>query len=361
MHHDGHQAGEIFNETDKAVCWLVLKALSFKHGIQWMAGGTHLNNVHTEDATIEPYMKCILVNIFMKKIIGHKCLHLDGGRNAFKAATATRRQGQYQEPNMECEKEDRKDGTKTKGQNTAEWDPWDIMKRWLQRNKRYLSDGDWGVLGKECIVDRDNGAVGTNEEQVIEIKHRANNKIEEVGTALEAVVKEILKEIDSSSAGESMDSIIKKVKQGKDSASTTPQQHGQSAGEQQATSSSTTTSSPGMSEPGTTHTAVGSAKPADNEPATQKEPTGKDTWEKARMRTNMTEYVPYEYGCRHNNNAHAAEAAQQQTSLTLIGHDRRDERTVGSVGHCVDERTVQRRGDECGAYGIYGYKRIICA
>ncbi|KJP87551.1 hypothetical protein AK88_02855 [Plasmodium fragile] len=221
----GAESSDTFSHKDKAVCWLTLKALGFKHGILWRAPPMHANTLgqpEKQNNAVMPYMKCILVNIFMKKIIGENCLRTPLGNHAFKAATALVREGKKAEPNMECEEADRTDGTKKKRQKTEEWDPWDIMHRWLQRNKRYLSDGDWGVLGKECIVDRDNGAVGTNEEQVIEIKHRANNKIEEVGTALEAVVKQILKELDSSSAGESMDSIIKKVKQGKDSASTAP-------------------------------------------------------------------------------------------------------------------------------------------
>ncbi|KJP88315.1 hypothetical protein AK88_02096 [Plasmodium fragile] len=44
----------------------------------------------------------------------------------------------------------------------------------------------------------------------------------------------------------------------------------------------------------------------------------------------------------------------QETPVPTVevcgSHDGSDERTVRSVGHCVDERTVQRRGDECGGF-----------
>ncbi|KJP85184.1 hypothetical protein AK88_05178 [Plasmodium fragile] len=230
--------GETFSEKDKAVCWLALKALGFKHGIKFDVtpmGPADLDNTAAADGVM-PYMKCILVNIFMKRIIGEKCLRTDGARNAFKAAQHLVRDGEQKEPNMECEKEDRKDGTRQRSQNTQYWNLAEIMHRWLDRNKGYLTDGQVGVLGPDCTVQRDKSAQ--------DIQAEANKKIEEVGQEIENTVKDILQEIDKSPEGTSMETIIKTVKQGKDSASKTPQEHGQSPGETQTTTSST----PGRSE-----------------------------------------------------------------------------------------------------------------
>ncbi|KJP86086.1 hypothetical protein AK88_04277 [Plasmodium fragile] len=249
--------GETFSETNKAVCWLVLKALSFKYGIKWMRGGKNLNNVEKKNDNIKLYMKCILVNIFMKKIVGQKCLEAAGGRQAFTAATALLRDRAKEEPNMACETQDRKDGSMQKSQNTENWDPWEIMHRWLERNKGYLTDGEQGVLGTECIVQKDKTAQ--------EIKKAANNKIEDVGQELQHEVKQILEELNKSRDSESMENIIKKVKQGKDSASNTPPPHAQPPGEPQATSSSTS-STPGRSEHA--HAGNGGGAVATNAPAT---------------------------------------------------------------------------------------------
>ncbi|KJP85070.1 hypothetical protein AK88_05292 [Plasmodium fragile] len=217
MHQDGDQAGEIFNESDKAVCWLVLEALSFKHGIQWMRGGTHLKTVQPRkqgDQTVMPYMKCILTNIFMKRIIGETCLRTGGGTQAFLAAQDLVRKGQEREPNMACEEADRKDGTKKKGENTEDWNLLTIMDRWLDRNKGYLRDGEVGVLGPDCTVERNKSA--------LEIKEEATKKIEELGKEIEEDIQSILKEINDAGDSRSMDDILKRVQQGTHSSSTAP-------------------------------------------------------------------------------------------------------------------------------------------
>ncbi|KJP84794.1 hypothetical protein AK88_05572 [Plasmodium fragile] len=264
--HAAHNDGNRLSDNDQAVCWLVLKALSFKHGIHWERSSTHLNTVQPRQQghqTVMPYMKCILVNIFMKKIIGEKCLRTARGNHAFTAAQHLVRDGHANEPNMECEAADRVDGRRQKSQNTQDWNLWPIMSRWLDRNTGYLRDGEVGVLGTECIVQRDNSAQ--------EIQKAANNKIEEVGQALQQEVQQILEELHKSSDSDSMETIIQRVKQGQDSASKTPQEHAHSPGETQATSSSSTTSSsqPGKSDSETRSPPAAVPAPADNHtPAT---------------------------------------------------------------------------------------------
>ncbi|KJP86046.1 hypothetical protein AK88_04303 [Plasmodium fragile] len=202
----GGESEDTFSDKDKAVCWLALKALFFKHAIKLHVttiATEHLGNTAAADGVM-PYMKCILVNIFMKKIVGEKCLDTTGARQAFLAAQGLVREGKKAEPNMACEKADRKDGRRQKSQKTEDWNLGEIMTRWLQRNIGYLRDGEVGVLGQECTVQRDKTAE--------HIKQEANKKIEDLGKEIENTVKEILKEIDKSPEGTSMDDILKQLK-----------------------------------------------------------------------------------------------------------------------------------------------------
>ncbi|KJP86847.1 hypothetical protein AK88_03556 [Plasmodium fragile] len=253
---DGEEAKGALTPRDKAVCELALKALTFKHRITLDAPSTTHTTLGTDKHEVDLYMRCILVNIFMKRIIGLDCLEKGGGENAFRAAEALVTTGPQKAPNFACERMDMKDKSGRTGE-TGEWDLWYIMDRWFTRNTLVLRDGQQGVLGPHCTVERDKSAQ--------DIKARANKKIEAVGQELEQEVQQILDAIETSPHGTRMEDIIQKVNTG-DSSSKTPPEHAPPPGEQQATpsssgssSSTTTSSSPGTPQPGTAGNVGGTA------------------------------------------------------------------------------------------------------
>ncbi|KJP86093.1 hypothetical protein AK88_04284 [Plasmodium fragile] len=256
----GEAAKGALTLRDKAVCELALKALTFKHRITLDAPSTRHTKLGTDNNEVDLYMRCILVNIFMKRILGEKCVQTAGGKRAFDAAQAFVDTTGTAERNSTCETVDMAPGG-DRSKRPEDWTLLDIMGRWLERHKGYLRDGEQGVLGTECIVQKDKTAE--------HIKEEATKKIEALGTEIENTVNEILKEIDKSPEGKSMENIIKKVKQGKDSASTTPPEHGPSM-----PSSPDGQGREGAGDSGTAQTVStpAPAKPAPAKPATAAKP-----------------------------------------------------------------------------------------
>ncbi|KJP86045.1 hypothetical protein AK88_04302 [Plasmodium fragile] len=153
---EGNEGEEELDPKDKATCELVLRALYFKHAIsgKWDLTGTGATDPgHREQGQDEvgSYMKCVLVNIFLKRIIGHTCLNTEGGNLAFRAAEALVKEGDKKQPNMTCEEQDMQHNSGIRG-DPGKWDLWRIMERWLDRNRTRLHDGKQGVLGEDCEV-----------------------------------------------------------------------------------------------------------------------------------------------------------------------------------------------------------------
>ncbi|KJP84763.1 hypothetical protein AK88_05605 [Plasmodium fragile] len=215
------EAGKLDAKT-KAACELTLKALSFKHKIPFsMTTKTSWARDNSEDSAVL-YMRCILVNIFMKRIIGKNCLEKGGGQLAFTAAQAFVRQHGAAEYNFTCEQEDAAQGGDRR-QQPGERDLWDIMDRWFTRNTLVLRDGEQGVLGQDCNVRKTRKGQVYGEHTVTELKNTVKEEIREMEQELEEAVQNILTKVkEAGGEDKSMDDILKEVKSGDSSSTSSP-------------------------------------------------------------------------------------------------------------------------------------------
>ncbi|KJP85109.1 hypothetical protein AK88_05261 [Plasmodium fragile] len=245
------QSGGMWNEEDQGICGLTLIALSFKYGLHLGASGETPQSANTGADGIIPYMKCILVNIFMKKIVGEKCLETAGGRQAFEAAQALMTAQSATPRNTTCEGQDLQSGDSS--QNPDNWTLLHIMRRWFERNKTRLRDGDVGVLGSDCKVHA-RGRASDGEA----LKEDIKKEIGVLGKDITDKVQQILPEVRTCTDNTCVKGILEKKNQEEGtSRSRTPgvQQAAGSQGPQPTTPSSST--SPGTSEPGTADNVAG--------------------------------------------------------------------------------------------------------
>ncbi|KJP90001.1 hypothetical protein AK88_00170 [Plasmodium fragile] len=289
--HDKEDAEEL-DEQNKALCQLALKALYFKHRIPLSVPSQGATDMADMGDTVEPYMRCILVNIFMKRILGETCVQTAGGQLAFTAAQDFVDTPGTAERNSTCEKEDAAPGG-DRSKRPEDWTLLDIMGRWFTRNTTRLNDGHVGVLGQACTVNISARAGQPEQVALEQMKTTITDAMGAVGEDMTKTVKELKKKMQTSGRTKSIQDILEEEVSKEDSSSKTPQQHGPSPAKTEETpapptsssgsSSSTKTSqAPGQSETGNTDTAVGSAKPADNEAATPKELTERSGEEKCK-------------------------------------------------------------------------------
>ncbi|KJP85438.1 hypothetical protein AK88_04941 [Plasmodium fragile] len=215
------------SQTDRDMCELTLIALHFKHEIhEAVANKTsgHIDNEINAQKTIMLYMRCILVNIFMKKIIGRNCLQRTGGQQAFGAADGIFKNMAGKEVgNIECERKDAGEGG-IKGVREEHRTFWQIMDRWFDRTKMLLRDGDWGVLGESCMVEKKK-TNGGRDEQLGDLKENVKKQMEEVGDDIAQKIERILPKVKTCTSKECVKSAIEQEKQ-KDSLSTAPKGKG---------------------------------------------------------------------------------------------------------------------------------------
>ncbi|KJP86068.1 hypothetical protein AK88_04259 [Plasmodium fragile] len=187
---DDAEQGQRLDAKNIAICHLTLKALSFKHGIKLGASGENPETVNTGADGIMPYMKCILTNIFMKRIIGQTCLQQPGGTRAFDAAQAFVGTTGTAERNSTCEGKDLQSGDRSK--RAEDWTLLYIMERWFQRHKTRLRDGDVGVLGRECKVNISGQAEADKQKELDKFKKTVEDEMQQVGQNMKENITKIL-------------------------------------------------------------------------------------------------------------------------------------------------------------------------
>ncbi|KJP86089.1 hypothetical protein AK88_04280 [Plasmodium fragile] len=188
---DGEQ-GAPWTSEDMGICELTYIALDFKHDMDSViasaASGT-LDSAVDEDAKMKSYIKCFLVNVFMKKIMGKKCLQTLGGQWAFNSANGMLKGfGGVKVGNISCEEKDAGEGgiPVVKAEDRTFWQ---IMDRWFEDNRVKLKDGDYGLLGNDCKVER----AGTA--RVNDLKNTVKEEVRTVGKEIEQKVDKIKERI----------------------------------------------------------------------------------------------------------------------------------------------------------------------
>ncbi|KJP85048.1 hypothetical protein AK88_05318 [Plasmodium fragile] len=191
-----------WTEQDSAICELTYIALDFKHDIARVIANVTEGITQTEvdeDAKMKSYIKCFLVNIFMKKIMGMNCLKRPGAHLAFGAADGIfKNMAGKDVGNIECERQDAEEGGE-RGIQAQHRTFWQIMDRWFERNKDKLGDGDFGVLGDGCMVDTTGrkGIKGEVQEQDAKVGELNNNEDgAKVKDTVKAEIRNVNKEID---------------------------------------------------------------------------------------------------------------------------------------------------------------------
>ncbi|KJP87054.1 hypothetical protein AK88_03340 [Plasmodium fragile] len=195
------------SQRDTDICELTLIALHFKHNIHSAVAAATGENVDSGRSRMDPveaYMRCILVNIFMKKIIGKRCLEMDGGQQAFNLAHGILHNlGGTKVGNISCEEKDAGEGGQ-RGVKAEDRDFWGIMTRWFERNKEKIRDGDVGILGSSCKVEKKEtakGREGKKQEKVL--KEEIKEEIKNVKKEIEQEVSKILEGIGKCSGNDS--------------------------------------------------------------------------------------------------------------------------------------------------------------
>ncbi|KJP84838.1 hypothetical protein AK88_05534 [Plasmodium fragile] len=206
--------GDELDQANKDLCELTLIALHFKHGIDTTGVPVTGRYDNDEDKDIDLYMRCILVNIFMKKIMGMNCLEGPGGQFAFNLAKGA--MGSFEDRevgNIACEEHDAgTGGDRHKGKTAKDRDLWDIMTRWFERNKLKLKDGEVGVLGEGCMVQKKARKAG-KDEHVGDLKETVKKHMVEVGHDMAKQIQRILQHVNTCASKDCVKSIIEQEKQ----------------------------------------------------------------------------------------------------------------------------------------------------
>ncbi|KJP88230.1 hypothetical protein AK88_02177 [Plasmodium fragile] len=248
------ETGRDFNEQQKDMCELTLIALHFKHGIELARIPVVKDGMDDEDKEIDNYMRCILVNIFMKKIIGMKCLEGPGGQFAFSLAHGILRNFEKKKVgNISCEEQDAREGG-VKGVTAEDRGLWQIMERWLEDNRTTLTDGNVGVLGTDCKVAR-TGSTEGGRQDITQLKKKVENAMDDFGKDMAKKIQTILPHVKTCATKQCVKGIIH-AEQKNDSLSTAPKGKGDGQ-------SGPTPGKPAAAKPAAAHTA---AKPVAEKP-----------------------------------------------------------------------------------------------
>ncbi|KJP84939.1 latent-transforming growth factor beta-binding protein 4 [Plasmodium fragile] len=199
--------GHALDQANQDLCELTLIALHFKHGIPWKTINGSIEVVDDEEDGVLLYMRCILVNIFMKQIMGMNCLQGPGAQFAFSLADGVLEGFEKKKVgNIACEEKDAGEGG-VKGVKAKDRTFWQIMERWFERNMRRVKDGDTGVLGKDCMVQK-KARQGGRDEQLGDLTEKVKKQMEEVGHDMGNKVERILPQVKSCTTTECVKSII---------------------------------------------------------------------------------------------------------------------------------------------------------
>ncbi|KJP87059.1 hypothetical protein AK88_03345 [Plasmodium fragile] len=237
--------GQALDSRQRDICELTLIALSFKHGIKLGASGENPESAKTGEDGIMQYMKCILVNIFMKRILGKTCVDTDGGKNAFNAAKGLMTAQSGTPRNTTCEGKDLISGDKSK--RPEDWTLLEIMGRWFDRHTKGLKDGNVGALGEGCMVEKKE-THGGREENLGDLKETVKKQMEEVGDDIAKKIERILPKVKTCTSKECVKSAIEQEKQ-KDSLPKAPKGKGdQQSGPPRTSQGTQASSTPGGSD-----------------------------------------------------------------------------------------------------------------
>ncbi|KJP85164.1 hypothetical protein AK88_05207 [Plasmodium fragile] len=219
----GTREGAELDTKNKAICELALRELHFKHRIPLTVAAADSRKTGNMQDTVESYMRCILVNIFMKRIMGQKCVKTAGGKTAFKAAEALVKDAANRQPNMACERDDMKDKSARRGE-PGEWDSWTIMERWFDRNTTKLNDGNEGVLGKDCKVQLNHTRNSQKQEVMTALKEKVQHEMNVVEEQIKTRIQELKTDMDNSARGQGIGNILTQKAQQENDKETRPRQ-----------------------------------------------------------------------------------------------------------------------------------------
>ncbi|KJP84903.1 hypothetical protein AK88_05464 [Plasmodium fragile] len=195
--------GRGWTAEDMGICEMALIALRFKHGMR--ATGAPMNREYktNDEKQIDLYMRCILTNIFMKKIMGMQCLSGPGGQFAFNLVHGEIQSVLKQQVgNVECEWKDAGIGGDGTGRGEKDRDLWEVMKRWHENNRLTAGDGDWGVLGDGCRVQTGSKAKVRDGDTRQALKDTVQEEIKNVEQDLGKTVPEIITAVKTCTAGD---------------------------------------------------------------------------------------------------------------------------------------------------------------
>ncbi|KJP84754.1 hypothetical protein AK88_05614 [Plasmodium fragile] len=196
--------GKQWNVADKGLCELAFTALRFKHGINLNGAPISQDGMDEEAKKIDNYMRCILVNIFMKKIMGMKCLKGPGAQFAFNLVHGEiKNVFQRELGNIACEEVDAgKGGDRDRGKSAQDRDLWEVMQRWNENNRQNTGDGDWGVLGDGCRVETGSKARVGHGDDSTALKEKVQAEIKNVDHDLGQKVPEIIQAVKTCTEGD---------------------------------------------------------------------------------------------------------------------------------------------------------------
>ncbi|KJP84748.1 hypothetical protein AK88_05619, partial [Plasmodium fragile] len=202
--------GQMWTAEDMGICEMALIALRFKHGVDLSGNPVRRRHMDEDTEKVDPYMTCILTNIFMKKIMGMNCLKRPGGLWAFNLVHGEVQDVLHQQfGNVECEWKDAGIGGDGSGRDEKDRDLWEVMNRWNEGHKMNLGDGDWGVLGPGCHVEKKAGATLGDGDHSTALTEKVKEEISNVQEDIKVKVSKILKGIGVCSDGD--DNCVKKL------------------------------------------------------------------------------------------------------------------------------------------------------
>ncbi|KJP84740.1 hypothetical protein AK88_05630 [Plasmodium fragile] len=307
---------------DRIMCKLMVGALYFMNDNRWrLWGGNMVVSNHDE---LTEYVRCATVNMYMEILKESSC----GGDWGLYYAWYT----------MKEMEEGLGGGLITKGKcghavfeniKASEWDMRHKIKQWLRQNARMNGKIARSGLKSKCsraIADIDKVQKAGTKDSLNVLKAGVEKDIgDTLNAAMKSVMRQISKEVKATMKGSGdkapgstiepeCDSEADDTGELSDSEEDKEQDHYSSIPASSSLPGEFTGLASSISNPADAVAAekpVHPATPAVTEtPATPQEPPAKDRWEKARMRTNMTEYgrilmrpsyKSYEYGCHHNN------------------------------------------------------------
>ncbi|KJP85075.1 hypothetical protein AK88_05297 [Plasmodium fragile] len=132
---------------DRVVCEFMLRALYFKHGLHVPGAGRSVQGPEHHATKAEPYMTCIIVNVFIQHILGEVCLETRGAQYAEKAIYELLKPDSGFQENATC------DGVNLRNTTVAGGNLTQRITAWIKNEKIKWGDtASAGTLDNKCTA-----------------------------------------------------------------------------------------------------------------------------------------------------------------------------------------------------------------